>query len=134
MGNKTKHGNNRITDVYGRYSFSHVDSMDGSIGGYDYSFNSAESSNLRLGFRQEYLKENRGKAYWGLAWEHEFEGKFNVVMNLGPTESPSLHGDTGIAEIGYEWTRGNWTYKLNFEGSFGKREGVIGSANVIYCF
>ena len=134
MGTKTKHGNNRMTDVYGRYTFTHMGSMNGTIGGYDYSFNSAESSNLRLGFRQEYLKENRGKAYWGLAWEHEFEGKFNAVMNLGPTESPSLHGDTGIAEIGYEWTRCNWTYNLNFEGSFGKREGVTGSANIIYSF
>ena len=107
--------------------------MDGIIGGYDYRFDSADSSNLRLGLRTEYLKGSN-KAYWGLAWEHEFEGKFNAVMNLGPTESPSLQGDTGIAEIGYEWTHGNWTYNLNFEGSFGKREGFTGSANINYNF
>ena len=134
MGTKTNHGNNRVTDVYGRYSFNHLGSMEGNIGGYDYDFDTAISSNLRLGVRVEYLKGSKNRAYWGLAWEHEFAGDFDATMNLGPTESPSIKGDTGIAEIGYEWTRGDWNYNLNLEGSFGKREGITGSTNIIYNF
>ena len=134
VGSKHNVGSNRVMDVYGRYSFNHVGAMEGNLGGYSYHFNSADSSNLRLGLRMDYLKKNGSKAYWGLAWEHEFAGDCGAYMNLGPTESPSLNGNTGIVEVGYEWNQGNWNYNLNAEGNFGKREGVVGSFNVNYNF
>ena len=134
FGSKEKISDNRVLNLYGRYAFNHVGGMEGSIGGYDYHFDSADSSNLRLGMRMEYARGKSGKMFWGLACEHEFSGDCGASMNLGPTEAPSLHGDTGIVEIGYEWTHGNWVYNLGAEGAFGKREGISGSANIMYNF
>ena len=135
MGRKHNAGGNKTMDIYGRYSFNHVGSMNGDLNGLKYDFDSTSSHNLRLGLRMEYSQKNAAKAYWGLAWEHEFAGDSKAtVATLGRTDSPTLNGNTGIAEVGYEWKRGNWEYNINAEGSFGKREGVTGSFNINYNF
>ena len=135
MGRKHNAGGNKTMDVYGRYSFNHVGSMNGDLNGLKYDFDSTSSHNLRLGLRMEYSQKNAAKAYWGLAWEHEFAGDSKAtVATLGRTDSPTLNGNTGIAEVGYEWKRGDWNYSINAEGSLGKREGVTGSFNINYNF
>ena len=138
MGHKHNVGGNKTMDVYGRYSFNHVGSMEGDLNGDKYDFDSTNSHNLRFGFRMEYAKKNAATAYWGLAWEHEFAGASGATLTtpniVERTASPSLKGDSGIAEVGYQWKRGNWEYNINAEGSFGKREGVTGSFNINYNF
>lgn len=135
MGHKHKAGDNNTMDVYGRFSYSSVGSMNGNIGGYEYKFDSTDSRSLRFGMRMEYDQKESAKSYWGIAWEHEFDGKSQAnVMNLGRTDSPSLKGNTGIVEVGYQWKQGDWNYNINADGSFGKRKGVTGSFNINYNF
>ena len=60
--------------------------------------------------------------------------QFVMIERVANEDSFSKVGNTGIAEVGYEWKRGNWEYNINAEGSFGKREGVTGSFNINYNF
>lgn len=134
MGHRNHVKNNRVVDTYGKYFFNHTNAMSGVIDGHSYSFDSVDSSRLRLGLRIEQIKNKSARPYFGFAWEHEFSGDARSSMDLGRVDAPSLKGDTGIVEIGYRWKRGNWDININAEGSFGKREGVTGAASFYYNF
>jgi hypothetical protein len=121
-------------DLYGKYLFSHLGSMKGTLSGLHYNFASASSNRVKLGVITEYGKSI--KPYLGLALEHEFSGGAKAtITNLRQSiDAPTLKGNTGVLEIGCSWNKNNWHSRLGLEGSVGKRQGISGVVRVGYGF
>jgi outer membrane autotransporter protein len=98
-------------------------------------FNSADSIRTRLGGRYIHSTESGLKAWGGLAWEHEFDGKTKASLNgtrINHTTQPD--GETAIAEVGVEYNTNRWRVTGSVQGMLGKREGVAGTLTANYRF
>ncbi|MCL2117418.1 MAG: autotransporter outer membrane beta-barrel domain-containing protein [Planctomycetaceae bacterium] len=95
-------------------------------------FQRVNSHRLRVGWRYSNTRYQSLKPYLGAAWEYEFAGDARAATYGFAMDVPSLHGSTGICELGVSWKpasqRGLYV-DLGAQGYAGKREGV--SANLI---
>jgi outer membrane autotransporter protein len=93
-------------------------------------FARADSSRTRLGARFAWAATERITPYVGAYYDHEFDGKAKGSTTDGlRIDSPSLKGDTGIAEIGFSMqpAKGSpLSLEAGIQGFTGKREGVMG--------
>ncbi|MDR1312614.1 MAG: S8 family serine peptidase [Deltaproteobacteria bacterium] len=96
-------------------------------------FEDADSSRLRLGGRFSYAVNDRVSPYFGVGWEHEFDGRVSASSNGYPIDSPSLRGDTGIGELGLA-LRPSPSFPLfldlGVQGYVGKRQGATGGLQI----
>ena len=80
----------------------------------------------------------RVSAYAGLSYEREFDGQVkSSLRNDVAVRTPSLCGDTGIAELGLSLKPSKdlpLSFDLGAQGYKGKREGVTGSLQMRFAF
>ncbi|MDR0528152.1 MAG: autotransporter outer membrane beta-barrel domain-containing protein [Zoogloeaceae bacterium] len=100
-------------------------------------FDAADSVRARLGARASWAMGETVSPYVGLYWEHEFDGEQRLTVNNRRIASPSLKGESGIAEAGLSIrpSRGKPLFlDLGVQGYAGKRTGMTGSAQLRYLF
>jgi len=100
-------------------------------------FNRTDSSRARVGGRLAWAASETLTPYVGAYYEHEFDGKAKGTAYGLAIDSPSIKGDTGIAEIGFSLqpTKSSplWL-EVGIQGYGGKREGVTGGVQARYTF
>ncbi len=125
-------------DLYGTYFWTRQEGDNLTLStGEHLRFDDADSSRLRFGGRFAYAVNEHVAPYVGAAWEHEFDGKARATTNGFDIDAPSLHGDTGIGELGLSLTPSvdlPLTVDLGVQGYTGKREGVTGSMRIRFEF
>jgi outer membrane autotransporter protein len=99
-------------------------------------FGSVDSLRTRVGLRYTHEVQNRFRAYGGLAWEHESDGKVSAKINGERINyNNDLKGNSGLVEAGLAWNVDkNWTLNAEVQGVFGQREGVAGAFSANYKF
>ncbi|GHU31020.1 hypothetical protein AGMMS50256_18880 [Betaproteobacteria bacterium] len=97
-----------------------------------------DSQRTRLGTRWSTTLSQQTRAYAGVAWEHEYDGKVKASIHGYPLDAPKLKGDSGMLELGVTLNPTNakqgWTLDIGVQGHAGKREGVLGSLKARYNF
>ncbi|UXM94960.1 autotransporter outer membrane beta-barrel domain-containing protein [Bartonella sp. HY329] len=125
-------------DVYGRYLWTHMDSDTVTIGYERLHFDSSTSSRLQIGGRYGYNYNDQLKPYIGATYEHEFEGDISAKAYEFNLEKPSLKGDSGIFEAGFNVqplsTNKSLSIDVNGQGYVGERQGGGGGVKVKYQF
>ncbi|MDO4921834.1 MAG: hypothetical protein Q4E64_08445 [Phascolarctobacterium sp.] len=124
-------------DIYGKYFHTYNASDSFTVADDKFSFDSVTSDRLQIGARLTANKQGRWTAYYGLAWEYEFNGDADMrVQNLSaPTQS--LQGSTYIGEIGVRYAASKespWSLDAKVRGYAGEREGFSGNVQVTYNF
>lgn len=137
-GHKLQVGSAQKLDMYGKYFYSHLGSMEGKLKEADYQFDSVNTHRVRVGARMEYELKGQAKPYFGLAYEHTFNGDANATMRFGSQTdnpgTPSVQGNTGILEAGCKWTGNKVDWAAGVEGYTGVRKGISGNVNVNWKF
>jgi autotransporter-associated beta strand protein len=130
-------------DFYGQYLWSRQGSDTARLASdtLRVKFGAVDSQRTRLGVKWNQAVSQNGKAYLGVAWEHEYDGKAKASVNFFGTRyniaTPDLKGDAGLVEAGFALTPGArqpLTLDVGVQGYTGKREGVTGSLKVNYRF
>jgi hypothetical protein len=124
-------------DAHVKGFWTHQDGDSVSIAGDPYEFKAMDSFRSRLGLRLTRAVTEQVTAYVGAAWEHEFDGKARATTYGLDTPSPSLEGDTGVFELGFDMkpkADGPLTVGLGVQGYTGMREGVSGTAKLMWVF
>lgn len=132
-------------DIYGRYMLTYLegDEVDLHTGsGESLDMDDTTAHTVRVGFNLlgNYTKELAWHA--GLAYEHVFDGDAESTVLVGGSraslDTPTLEGNTGIADIGFTYQPDDgtspWTFGINLKGYAGDRQGVTGSLNALYTF
>jgi outer membrane autotransporter protein len=98
-------------------------------------FNRVDSLRSRLGGRYIHTADSGLKAWGGLAWEREFDGKAKSSLDgVRINHTTKTRGNTGIVEAGLEYNTSKWRLSGGVQGFFGKREGVAGTLTASYKF
>ena len=125
-------------DVFGRYLWTHMDSDTVTIGYEQLHFGSATSSRIQIGGRYAYAYNAQFKPYIGAAYEHEFDGDISARAYEFNLDKPSLKGDSGIFEAGFNLqpvaTNKQLSIDVNGQGYAGERQGGGGGVKVKYQF
>ncbi|UXN03718.1 autotransporter outer membrane beta-barrel domain-containing protein [Bartonella sp. HY406] len=125
-------------DVYGRYLWTHMDSDTVTIGYERLHFDSSKSSRLQIGGRYGYNYNDQLKPYIGATYEHEFDGDISAKAYEFNLDKPSLKGDSGIFEAGFNVqpisTNKALSIDVNGQGYVGERQGGGGGVKVKYQF
>lgn len=124
-------------DVSAKYFWTHQGGDEVKISGDPYNFDATDSQRTRLGARVNYAFNDQFTGYAGAAWEHEYDGVARATVYGLSTPSPSLKGDTGVFEIGFNAkpdAKSPLTLGLGMQAYTGKREGVSGTLDVSWAF
>ncbi|WP_278940668.1 autotransporter [Pseudomonas helleri] len=131
-------GGRQTLDMYGRYTWSSLDTTKTNVGNSTLKLDTAQSSRVRVGARYNYTTSETLTPFVGVAYEHEFLGEAGgraYGMNI---DSPSTKGNMGIVETGI--TMKPWKDKealsmdASLQGFFGKRVGGLGGLTLKYAF
>ena len=124
--------NGQKLDLYGKFFHTYNGGSEFTAAGEEFSLDSFNSDRIRVGARLTTGKT--WQAYYGLAYEYEFNGDAAVAVN-GAKAEQSLSGGTAMAELGLVYkTAAPWSLSLNTKGYMGSREGFSGSINATYSF
>jgi len=127
-----------VLDLYGKYFWTRQNGDSVTLStGESISFDSVDSHRLRVGGRFVYAVSEVINPYAGMAYEQEFDGKARATTNGLAIDAPSLHGGTGIGELGLNLRpakRWPLSCDLGVQGYFGTREGFTASARARYDF
>ncbi|NYT66255.1 autotransporter outer membrane beta-barrel domain-containing protein [Alcaligenaceae bacterium] len=124
-------------DVSAKYFWTHQGSDSASIAGDPYHFKATNSQRTRLGARVNYDFSDRIIGYAGAAWEREYDSVARATAYGLATASPSLKGNTGVFEVGFNAkpdAKSPLTLGLGVQGYTGKREGVSGTLDMRWAF
>ncbi len=131
-------------DVYGRYVLTYLEGDTTGLGtpdGETFDMDDTMTHAFRIGARLTgEINESAGWRF-GLAYEHVADGDAESDVIASGTRAsldvPTLEGDTGIVEAGIT-VRPNgtspWSANIGIKGYVGDREGVSGSASIVYSF
>ncbi|MBQ8918643.1 MAG: autotransporter outer membrane beta-barrel domain-containing protein, partial [Acidaminococcaceae bacterium] len=136
IGKMIRYKGGKSLDVYGKYFYTKRDGVDFMSGGNNYSLDSVASSILRVGARYG-TTEKKWNWYGGLAYEYEFDGKSEGVVDGVTIRSASIKGSSVRGEIGMRMnaTKTNpWQTDISIYGYGGKHRGIGGNVNVAYMF
>lgn len=117
-------------DYYGKLFYNRLQGDKVTVGSCaTYDFDAMTSLRTNLGARYNHKMNSKNILYAGLAWQHEFDGEANAIVttNLGSgsTPAPSIKGDTGIMELGWNSnTSDKLELDLRVNGSVGKEKGL----------
>lgn len=117
-------------DYYGKLFYNRLQGDKVTVGSCaTYDFDAMTSLRTNLGARYNHKIDAKNMLYAGLAWQHEFDGEANAIVttNLGSgsTPAPSIKGDTGIMELGWNSnTSDKFELDLRVNGSVGKEKGL----------
>ena len=125
-------------DMYGKYFYSHQGSSSATLStGEDYNFDSINSHRIRLGARYNNQVNELSTTYCGLAYEYELGGDARATYKGLETPSPSLHGGSGMLELGYKTKISQTspvTADISVNGWTGKKQGWSINANLLWEF
>ena len=101
-------------------------------------FNSITSSRAHIGAKISHQASERFAPYFGVAYEHEFDGKANgSINNRAIVDAPKLKGGTVIGELGLRitpQTDSNVFVDFGVQGYGGRTQGVSGTATLKFEF
>ncbi|GHT98706.1 hypothetical protein AGMMS49960_02320 [Betaproteobacteria bacterium] len=125
-------------DVYGQYLWSHQDGDTVKLTtGETVKFKDVASQRTRLGTKWDYALTPTTTAWFGAAWEHEYDGKAKASIYGYALDPPELKGNTASLAFGFALTpTATRPVSLDFgiQGYSGQREGVTGSVKAGYRF
>lgn len=125
-------------DFYGKYFWTHQQSADTGLStSEDLYFDSIDSSRVRLGAEVKQAVSEHVLWRAGLAYEYEFDGKAGSKTNGLRISDPSLEGCSGIAQLQVQVKPSAskpLEINLGVQGYVGQREGISGSASMVYRF
>ena len=124
-------------DAHVKGFWTHQEGDSVTIAGDPFEFKAMDSFRSRLGLRLNRVVTEQITAYVGAAWEHEFDGQARATTYGLDTPSPSLKGDTGVFELGFDMkpkADGPLTVGLGVQGYTGMREGFGGTAKMMWVF
>ena len=127
-----------MVDVYGRYTWTHIESDKVREGDESLKFDSSKSSRLRVGTRFNYASTEQMVTYAGLAYERDFQGKTSASVYEFSMKDHTLKGNTGIIELGVtiapSLTKLPLSFDVGVQGNFGHRKGLSGGVQAKYEF
>ena len=124
-------------DISAGYQWTRLEGYHTRIAGDPYRFDDIDSHRSKVGAKLKYKADSQYTPYAGLAWEHEFSGTARGSVYGYRLEESSLKGDTGIGEIGVEFSpeaESPWRVDAKVQGYMGRMEGVAGHLEVNYRF
>lgn len=125
-------------DVYGRYVFTHLEGDDVTLtdsAGSAFNMDDADTHALRAGLRVIGTPSERIAWRVGAAYEHVFNGDAEGSVQGLALDAPSLEGNALIGELGLDVrasAASPWSVHFALKGYALDREGVTGSASVVY--
>lgn len=123
---------------YGKFFYTHTGAEDIRLSnGQLYHTSHVNSERLRLGIRDSYEADNKNKLYWGVAWEHEFDGSAYATYDGLRTDTPRLRGNSYMLELGWVLKpKGNdhLSFDLSATGWLGRQRGVTGRFGINWMF
>ncbi|WP_158609125.1 autotransporter outer membrane beta-barrel domain-containing protein [Pusillimonas sp. NJUB218] len=130
-------GTHSALDFSAKYFWTHQQGDKVTIAGDPYHFQSVDSHRTRLGVRWNHQLSRQVAGYLGAAWEREFDGAARATVYGLDTPSPSLKGNTGVFELGFELkprADDALTIGLGAQAFTGMRQGFSGVAKVMFVF
>ena len=130
-------GKGSSLDVYGKFFHTYTEGDSFTVAGDEFSFDGVASDRLRIGARVNANEADKFSAYYGLAYEYEFNGE--AKMRAAGMDAPeqSLKGSSYMAEAGVNYKpspESPWSLDLNVRGYAGEREGASVSLQASYAF
>lgn len=136
--NSSNYASDKTLDIYLKGFYTRTESDEVVISNTNIKLENVNSIRAKLGTKLNHYISNNFNYYLGLAIEREFDSKakaINLDHNNRDIKSPSLKGNTGIAELGFKYKpTNNLTTSFGVEGYTGKREGLTGNLNIKYEF
>ncbi|MDR1035785.1 MAG: hypothetical protein LBT40_04235 [Deltaproteobacteria bacterium] len=122
-------------DLYGKWLFTRQGDSDVIVSGRHVHFDDVSSHRLRAGLRLTTEITDMVKPFFGVAYEHELDGKARATVAGFPVDTPELKGGTGIGELGLTITASDrLNLDLGLQGYVGTRRGVSGGFRFTYSF
>ena len=135
VGKIFRYNGGRSLDVYGKYFYTKRNGVEFDAVQH-YNLDSVSSSVLRIGARYG-TTDKKWNWYGGLAYEYEFDGEAEGVVNGVAIRAASIKGSSVRGEIGLRMnaTKTNpWQTDISIYGYGGKHRGFGGNVNVAYTF
>ncbi len=135
VGKIFRYNGGRSLDVYGKYFYTKRNGVEFDAVQH-YNLDSVASSVLRIGARYG-TTDKKWNWYGGLAYEYEFDGEAEGVVNGVAIRAASIKGSSVRGEIGLRMnaTKTNpWQTDISIYGYGGKHRGFGGNVNVAYMF
>ncbi|MDR1309962.1 MAG: autotransporter outer membrane beta-barrel domain-containing protein [Deltaproteobacteria bacterium] len=129
VGYVFKFSEDESLDLYAKYMMTHQrgDSVVLSSGD-PVNFDSVNSKRVKAGARFSFAVNEHVSPFFGLAFEHEFDGKAGASSHGFRLDVPKLKGSTVIGELGLSVRTGSAvSFDLGVQGHLGNRRGVSGS-------
>ena len=123
-------------DTYCKFFYTNQGSSSANILGSDVEFDAVKSKRSRLGFRFNHATSDVRSIYTGLAWQHEFDGSTSATVDGFSTPTPSIKGDSFMAELGVNIAPKSSpvSFDLGVSGWGGKQKGYSLNANMLWSF
>ncbi len=124
-------------DLYAKLFFTRVGKKQVKVNSESILLKQSDSLRTKLGFKYSYELGQSLDLFGGLAYERESLGEAKGLNLAYGTDiaSPSMKGNTGIAEVGAKLKNlGNFEAAAKFEGMVGKRKGLSAGLNLEYKF
>lgn len=123
-------------DTYCKFFYTNQGSSSANILGHNVEFDAVKSKRSRLGFRFNHATSDVRSIYAGLAWQHEFDGSACATVDGFSTPSPSIKGNSMMAELGVNIAPKSSpvSFDLGVSGWAGKQKGYSLNANMLWSF
>lgn len=123
-------------DTYCKFFYTNQGSSSANILGSNVEFDAVKSKRSRLGFRFNHATSDVRSIYTGLAWQHEFDGSASATVDGFSTPTPSIKGDSFMAELGVNIAPKSSpvSFDLGVSGWGGKQKGYSLNANMLWSF
>lgn len=123
-------------DTYCKFFYTNQGSSSANILGHNVEFDAVKSKRSRLGFRFNHATSDVRSIYAGLAWQHEFDGSACATVDGFSAPSPSIKGNSMMAELGVNVAPKSSpvSFDLGVSGWAGKQKGYSLNANMLWSF
>lgn len=123
-------------DTYCKFFYTNQGSSSANILGSNVEFGAVKSKRSRLGFRFNHATSDVRSIYAGLAWQHEFDGSACATVDGFSAPSPSIKGNSMMAELGVNIAPKSSpvSFDLGVSGWAGKQKGYSLNANMLWIF
>lgn len=123
-------------DTYCKFFYTNQGSSSANILGNNVEFGAVKSKRSRLGFRFNHATSDVRSIYAGLAWQHEFDGSACATVDGVSAPSPSIKGNSMMAELGVNIAPKSSpvSFDLGVSGWAGKQKGYSLNANMLWSF
>lgn len=123
-------------DTYCKFFYTNQGSSSANVLGNNVEFDAVKSKRSRLGFRFNHATSDVRSIYAGLAWQHEFDGSACATVDGFSAPSPSIKGNSMMAELGLNIAPKSSpvSFDLGVSGWAGKQKGYSLNANMLWSF